>query len=196
MSEVLTSSLEMLDAQYHSWAEHIGIVQEINGEQEVREIIKTDDIAFIYRCSPGTVTNWARNGTIPHFKTLGNQNRYHTVKIFEYGLQQLAAYPQEAEQLQLIADEIDQEDFEDWAHARRFVCSNRAGQMAVRTFLTAPEVANVLETTVQTVHDWTNGGDFFPLKLTDAQNADRRFFTQEVYYNRDFRTHSYGKRTT
>ena len=37
----------------------------------------TGEVAALFRVDPKTITRWAMDGKLPHFRTLGNQRRFY-----------------------------------------------------------------------------------------------------------------------
>ncbi len=45
-------------------------------ERKVAEYLKTAEVAEILHVSPKTVTRWAKDGKLPHSRTLGGHRRF------------------------------------------------------------------------------------------------------------------------
>lgn len=45
------------------------------------EYLKTADVAALLHVSPKTVTRWAKDGRLPHSRTLGGHRRFPAVEI-------------------------------------------------------------------------------------------------------------------
>ncbi len=45
-------------------------------EKKTMRYLKTGDVAEILHISPKTVTRWARDGKLPHSRTLGGHRRF------------------------------------------------------------------------------------------------------------------------
>lgn len=51
-----------------------GVLQQADKE---REILLPAEVAKLFRVDPKTVTRWAEQGRIPHFKTMGGHRRFY-----------------------------------------------------------------------------------------------------------------------
>jgi excisionase family DNA binding protein len=46
-------------------------------DAEPRKILMPGEVAALFRVDPKTITRWAMDGKLPHFRTLGNQRRFY-----------------------------------------------------------------------------------------------------------------------